>query len=122
MSLFFREELIADKRGIEITSTPKSEGGKVLFSVERLKEMFIVCFHIANKGSSCVYFTYYTALHKIRCFTLEDDHKLTRANPLPLWPGTAAIFVLFSAISSVTCSTTTAFYLFIYLFCHRRTL
>lgn len=92
--------MIADKRGIEITSTPESEGGKVLFSVEQ-KEVFIVRFHIANKGSSCVYFTYYTALHKIRCFTLEADHRLTRVNPLLLCPGTAAIFVLFSAISSV---------------------
>lgn len=67
----------------------------VLFSVERLKEVFIVRFHIANKGSSCVYFTYYTALHKIRCFTLEDDHRLTRVNPLLLCPGTMPVFVLF---------------------------
>lgn len=101
LCLSFREELIADKRGIEITSTPESEGGKVVFSVERLKEVFIVRFHIANKGSSCVYFTLYTALHKIRCFTLEDDHRPTRVNSLTLCPGTAAIFVLFCAISSV---------------------
>lgn len=99
LCLYFRKELTADKMGIEITSNPESVGGKVLFFVERLKDVFIVRFHIANKGSSCVYFTYYTALHKIRCFTLEDDHRLTRVNPLLLCPGTTVIFVLFGTIS-----------------------
>lgn len=124
LCLSFREELIADKRGIEITSTPESEGGKVVFSLERLKEVFIVRFHIANKGSSCVYFTYYTALHKIRCFTLEDDHSLTRVNPLILCPGTAAIFVSFRAVSSVWRNSldnnSIYFYFFIYFCCRRK--
>lgn len=98
LCLSSRKELTADKGGIEITSDPEPVGGKVHFSVERLKDVFIVRFHIANKGSSCVYFTYYTALHKIRCFTLEDDHRLSRVNPLLLCPGMTAVFVLFAAI------------------------
>lgn len=97
LCLSCRDELIADKGGIEISSNPESVGGKVVFCVEQLRDVFIVRFHIANKGLSCVYFTYYTALHKIRCFTLEDDHRLTRVNPLLLCPGTTAIFVLFGA-------------------------
>lgn len=92
LCLSFRKELIANKGGIEITSDPEAVEGKFLFFVERLKDVFIVRFNIANKGTSCVYFTYYTALHKIRCFTLDDDHRLTRANPLLLCPGTTCVF------------------------------
>ncbi|KAG7226804.1 hypothetical protein INR49_014153 [Caranx melampygus] len=79
--------LIADKGGIEITSDPVMSGGKVQFTVERLRELFVVKFHIVNKGTNCIYFTFYTALHRIRCFTLEDERRVTRACPLFLCPG-----------------------------------
>lgn len=82
-----RKELIADKGGVQITSEPAASGGKVQFSVDRLRELFIVKFHIVNKGTNCVHFTYYTALHRIRCFTLEDERRVTRACPLFLCPG-----------------------------------
>ncbi|XP_044071008.1 putative helicase mov-10-B.1 isoform X2 [Siniperca chuatsi] len=82
-----RKELTADKGGIEITSDPGASGGKVQFTVDRLKELFILKFHIVNKGANCVHFTYYTALHKIRCFILEDERRVTRACPLFLCPG-----------------------------------
>uniref|UniRef100_A0A7N8XQX8 RNA helicase n=1 Tax=Mastacembelus armatus TaxID=205130 RepID=A0A7N8XQX8_9TELE len=82
-----RKELIADKGGIEITSDPVASSGKVQFTVGRLRELFIVRFHISNKGTNCIHFTYYTALHKIRCFTLEDQRRVTRACPLFLCPG-----------------------------------
>nr|XP_033482694.1 putative helicase mov-10-B.1 [Epinephelus lanceolatus] len=81
-----RKALTADKGGIEITSDPVPTGGKVKFTVN-LKELFIVRFHIVNKGTDCVHFTFYTALHKIRCFTLEDERRVTRACPLFLCPG-----------------------------------
>lgn len=81
-----RKELTADKGGIEITSDPVATGGKVKFTVN-LRELFIVRFHIVNKGTNCVHFTFYTALHKIRCFTLEDERRVTRACPLFLCPG-----------------------------------
>uniref|UniRef100_A0A667WMC0 RNA helicase n=1 Tax=Myripristis murdjan TaxID=586833 RepID=A0A667WMC0_9TELE len=82
-----REELTADKGGIEITSEPEATRGKVQFSVGRLKELFVINFHILNKGPNCIHFTYYTALHRIRCFTLIDERRVTRACPLFLCPG-----------------------------------
>ncbi|XP_059186180.1 putative helicase mov-10-B.2 [Centropristis striata] len=82
-----RKKLTADKGGVEITSDPVASGGKVQFTVDRLREVFIVRFHIVNKGTNCIHFTYYTALHKIRCFTLEDERRVTRACPLFLCPG-----------------------------------
>ncbi|XP_030585585.1 putative helicase mov-10-B.1 [Archocentrus centrarchus] len=82
-----RKGLTADKGGIEITSDPVASGGKVQFTVTRLREPFLVKFHIVNKGTNCIHFTYYTALHRIRCFTLEDERRVTRASPLFLCPG-----------------------------------
>ncbi len=83
-----RKGLTADKGGIEITSDPAASGsGKVQFIVDRLRELFILRFHIVNKGPNCIHFTYYTALHKIRCFILEDERRVTRACPLFLCPG-----------------------------------
>uniref|UniRef100_A0A4W6EJL6 RNA helicase n=1 Tax=Lates calcarifer TaxID=8187 RepID=A0A4W6EJL6_LATCA len=82
-----RPQLTADKGGIEITSDPVASGGKVQFTVDRLRELFIVRFHILNKGPDCIHFTYYTALHRIRCFTLEDERRVNRACPLFLCPG-----------------------------------
>nr|XP_046239070.1 putative helicase mov-10-B.1 isoform X2 [Scatophagus argus] len=82
-----REKLTADKGGIEITSDPVTQAGKVHFTVDRLRELFIVRFHIVNKGPNCVHFTYYTVLHRIRCFTLEDERRVTRACPLFLCTG-----------------------------------
>ncbi|XP_068568586.1 putative helicase mov-10-B.1 [Cebidichthys violaceus] len=82
-----RKKLTSDKGGIEITSDPTASGGKVQFTVDRLREMFILKFHILNKGTNCVHFTFYTALHKIRCFTLEDERRVNRACPLFLCPG-----------------------------------
>uniref|UniRef100_A0A672JMP8 RNA helicase n=1 Tax=Salarias fasciatus TaxID=181472 RepID=A0A672JMP8_SALFA len=85
--LSHRKELTADKGGIEITSDPVGTDGKVHFTVAALRELFVVRFHIVNKGSNSVHFTFYTALHRIRCFTLEDERKVTRACPLFLCPG-----------------------------------
>lgn len=86
-SLSHRKELTADKGGIEITSDPAASRGKVHLTVDCLRELFILRFHIVNKGTNCVHFTYYTALHKMRCFTLEDERRVTRACPLFLCPG-----------------------------------
>uniref|UniRef100_A0A3Q4GL09 RNA helicase n=1 Tax=Neolamprologus brichardi TaxID=32507 RepID=A0A3Q4GL09_NEOBR len=60
-----RKEHTADKGGIEITSDPVESGGKVQFAVDRLREPFVVRFHIVNKGTDNVHLTYYTALHRI---------------------------------------------------------
>ncbi|XP_072308203.1 putative helicase mov-10-B.1 [Eucyclogobius newberryi] len=82
-----RKELTADKGGIEITSDPATSEGKIQFTVEHLRELFTVKFCISNKGTDRIHFTYYTALHRIRCFTLEDECRVTRACPLGLCPG-----------------------------------
>ncbi|KAK7145167.1 hypothetical protein R3I94_011307 [Phoxinus phoxinus] len=82
-----RAELIKDKGGVEITSDPKATKGKVMFIIKELGKLSVVKFHIANRGESCVYFTYYTALHKMRCFTLVDKRRVNRVSPLLLCPG-----------------------------------
>uniref|UniRef100_A0A671YY95 RNA helicase n=1 Tax=Sparus aurata TaxID=8175 RepID=A0A671YY95_SPAAU len=61
---------------------PAGKNGKVQFTVERLRESFILRFHILNKGTACIHFTYYTALHKMPCFTLEDERRLFSLLPL----------------------------------------
>ncbi|XP_030634044.1 putative helicase mov-10-B.1 [Chanos chanos] len=82
-----RAELIADKGGIEITSDPGSTHGKVQVNIQDLGKLFTVRFHIMNKGENCIYFSYYTALHRICCFTLVDKRRVTRVCPLLLCPG-----------------------------------
>ena len=79
--------LMADKKGIEITSKPKSSEGKVQYIVETLRETFLIRFHIENKGPHAINFTYYTALPKICCLTLEDKKGIPGACPVSLNPG-----------------------------------
>uniref|UniRef100_A0AAX7T4T4 RNA helicase n=1 Tax=Astatotilapia calliptera TaxID=8154 RepID=A0AAX7T4T4_ASTCA len=57
-----RKEHTADKGGIEITSDPVESGGKVQFAVDRLREPFVVRFHIVNKGTDNIHLTYYTLM------------------------------------------------------------
>uniref|UniRef100_A0A9J8BGF7 RNA helicase n=1 Tax=Cyprinus carpio carpio TaxID=630221 RepID=A0A9J8BGF7_CYPCA len=80
-------DLIKDKGGVEITSVPKATKGKVTFIIKEQGKLFVVKFHIVNRGERCVYFTYYTALHKMRCFTLVDERRVNRVSPLLLCPG-----------------------------------
>uniref|UniRef100_A0A9J7ZVQ7 RNA helicase n=1 Tax=Cyprinus carpio carpio TaxID=630221 RepID=A0A9J7ZVQ7_CYPCA len=82
-----RADLIKDKGGVEITSVPKATKGKVTFIIKEQGKLFVVKFHIVNRGERCVYFTYYTALHKMRCFTLVDERRVNRVSPLLLCPG-----------------------------------
>ncbi|XP_072237821.1 putative helicase mov-10-B.1 [Leuresthes tenuis] len=82
-----REEMTADKQGIEITSEPAASGGKVQFTVSHHGEPFIVTFHIVNKGPNNINFIHYTALSRIRCFTLMDERRVSKACPLFLCPG-----------------------------------
>lgn len=87
MLLCFRTELIKDKGGVEITSDPTATNGKITFVIKELGKLFVVKFHIVNRGQSCVYFTFYTALHNMRCFTLVDARRVNRVCPLLLCPG-----------------------------------
>uniref|UniRef100_A0A8C3A0F6 RNA helicase n=1 Tax=Cyclopterus lumpus TaxID=8103 RepID=A0A8C3A0F6_CYCLU len=93
-----RKKLTADKWGIELTSDPAARGGKVHITVDRLRESVVLTFHILNKGTHCIHFTFYTALHKIRCFTLEDERRVDRASPLFLRPGETTNTPVFARI------------------------
>ncbi|XP_061113551.1 putative helicase mov-10-B.2 [Conger conger] len=82
---------ISDKCGITITSDHDGRGdaeaGKTKFDVERSREAYMVTLCIENTGSDPVYFCYYAALHWLRCYSLHDEERVTRANPLLLTPG-----------------------------------
>lgn len=82
-----RPQLISDKGGIEITSSPLSRNRKVVLNIELLDTVYVVTFQIVNKGQKCIHFTFYTALHRIRCFTLVDERRVSRVSPLLLCPG-----------------------------------
>ncbi|XP_026778492.3 putative helicase mov-10-B.1 isoform X1 [Pangasianodon hypophthalmus] len=82
-----RPQLISDKGGIEITSSPVSRNGKVVINIELLDRVYVVRFQIVNKGQKCIHFTFYTALHRIRCFTLVSERRVSRVSPLLLCPG-----------------------------------
>lgn len=82
-----RAEIIQDKGGVEITSDPKSTNGKITFVIKELGKLFVVKFHIVNRGENCIYFSFYTALHKMRCFTLVDARRVNRVCPLLLCRG-----------------------------------
>ncbi|KAK3556979.1 hypothetical protein QTP70_022320 [Hemibagrus guttatus] len=82
-----RPQLISDKGGIEIISSPKSRNGKVVLHIDLLDTVYVVKFEIVNKGQTCIYFTFYTALHRIRCFTLVCERRVSRVSPLLLCPG-----------------------------------
>lgn len=78
---------ISDKEGVAITTDHNMEEGKISFSLEGGIKEHVICLFVDNRGSSSVYFTYYSALHWMSCFTLEDQYKVTRLNPLQLLPG-----------------------------------
>uniref|UniRef100_A0A672H426 RNA helicase n=1 Tax=Salarias fasciatus TaxID=181472 RepID=A0A672H426_SALFA len=42
---------------------------------------------VENSGTKSVYFMYYTPLHWLKYFSLSDEHRVTRLNPLLLQPG-----------------------------------
>lgn len=81
-----RAEFISDKHGIKITSDDHFTDGKMCLCVESLSE-YTVFLNIENTGPTIVHFTYYTALHWLQYFSLEDEHKVTKTNPLALNPG-----------------------------------
>ncbi|XP_051949737.1 putative helicase mov-10-B.1 [Xyrauchen texanus] len=80
-----RSEFIADKCGVRVYSKMKMEDGKIQIFVDNaeVSELKLI---VENTGQKAVYFTYYTALHWLQCFTLEDSNKVTRNNPFCLEP------------------------------------
>lgn len=53
---------------------------------------YVLSLNVKNTGVKPVHFTYYTPLHWLRYFTLIDEHKVTKVNPLSLQPGNATKF------------------------------
>lgn len=81
-----RSLFISDKNGVKITSDPHFENGRLSLCVEDTFE-YNLHLSVENTGTETVYFTYYTPLHWLRYFTLRDDQKVTKINPLLLKPG-----------------------------------
>uniref|UniRef100_A0A671PS60 RNA helicase n=1 Tax=Sinocyclocheilus anshuiensis TaxID=1608454 RepID=A0A671PS60_9TELE len=81
-----RSVFIADKGGVQVSSELQIEGGMIQLFVEKA-EIHELKLFVENTGQAAVYFTYYTALHWIQYFTLEDSRRVTRNNPLRLEPG-----------------------------------
>lgn len=82
---FPRSFFIADKHGVRVSSELYTEFGKIHMCVDQA-EVYELKLFVENTGQDAVYFTYYTALHWLHCFTLEDSRKVTRSNPLRLEP------------------------------------
>ncbi|XP_073326824.1 putative helicase mov-10-B.2 [Pagrus major] len=80
-----RTQFISDKNGIRIDSDQQFENGKLSLFVEECE--CVVNLKVENTGTEPVYFTYYTPLHFLKYFTLHDEHKVTKTNPLCLKPG-----------------------------------
>uniref|UniRef100_A0A8C2GL98 RNA helicase n=1 Tax=Cyprinus carpio TaxID=7962 RepID=A0A8C2GL98_CYPCA len=83
--LFPRSFFVADKHGVQVSSELYMESGKIRISVDRA-EVYELKLFVENTGQEAVYFTYYTALHWLQYFTLEDTRRVTRNNPLRLEP------------------------------------
>lgn len=83
--------MISDKGGIKIESDPKGSDGEVHLSVAFEKQPFVIKFTIQNTGPHMVNFINYTVLDRVRCFNLNDQRKVTKANPLLLCPGKETI-------------------------------
>ncbi|KAM7411859.1 hypothetical protein PAMA_021707 [Pampus argenteus] len=81
-----RDRFISDKHGVSIKSDRQFEDGKLCLCVEDTYE-YVVNLTVENTGAEPVYFTYYTPLHWLRYFSLTDEHKVTKTNPLKLNPG-----------------------------------
>ncbi|XP_034552596.1 putative helicase mov-10-B.2 isoform X2 [Notolabrus celidotus] len=81
-----RTQFISDKRGICISSDHEFDNGTLSLRVDETYEC-TVNLTVENTGTEPVYFTYYTPLHWLRHFTLRDERKVTKTNPLCLKPG-----------------------------------
>uniref|UniRef100_A0AAQ6AGS1 RNA helicase n=1 Tax=Amphiprion ocellaris TaxID=80972 RepID=A0AAQ6AGS1_AMPOC len=55
--------------------------------VRARRKLCVIKLNVKNTGTEPVYFTYYTALHWLKYFTLMDEHKVTKLSPLSLKPG-----------------------------------
>ncbi|XP_068603628.1 putative helicase mov-10-B.2 [Brachionichthys hirsutus] len=93
-----RDRFIADKNDVCITSDHQFNQGKLDLTVDTYESVLNLT--VKNTGTKPVYFTYYTPLHWLKYFTLIDEFKVTKKNPLILKPGSSYdIQVKFCCIS-----------------------
>ncbi|XP_008334715.1 putative helicase mov-10-B.1 [Cynoglossus semilaevis] len=81
-----RGNFISNKHGVTVTADPDFNNGKLDLCVENTYE-YTVVLKVKNSGPDVVYFTYYTPLQWLKYFTVSDELKVTKANPLTLQPG-----------------------------------
>ncbi|XP_060788136.1 putative helicase mov-10-B.2 [Neoarius graeffei] len=81
-----RLEFVADKNGVQISSEMEMVDGRMCLRVDS-EMVYEWTVFIENTGQHVVDFTYYSPLHWIHCFVFEDSRKVTRNNPLRLYPG-----------------------------------
>ncbi|KAL2103238.1 hypothetical protein ACEWY4_000106 [Coilia grayii] len=81
-----RSEFLADRGGVRITSEQLGCDGRICVQVHGA-EVYEVRLCVENTAEGSVVFTYYSLLHWMPCFHLEDQHRVTRASPLHLQPG-----------------------------------
>ncbi|XP_063049770.1 putative helicase mov-10-B.1 [Engraulis encrasicolus] len=80
-------EFLGERGGVRITCDQVvCEGGRICVRVQG-GEVCAVQLRVENAGEGTVVFTYYSLLHWIPHFYLEDEHRVTRASPLHLQPG-----------------------------------
>lgn len=58
----------------------------------------VVNLKVENTGTEPMYFTYYTPLHWLKNFTLKDEHRVTKTNPLCLKPGKCKYDAVFAQL------------------------
>lgn len=83
-----RSQFISDKNGISINSNYQFENGRLRLPVD-VDDVQDCCVNlrVENTAGQPVYFMYYTPLHWLRDMILNDERKVTRANPLCLESG-----------------------------------
>lgn len=81
-----KAQFISDKHGICISSDHQFDNGTLNFCVDETFK-YTVNLKVENTGTEPVFFTHYTPLHWLRHFTLTDERKVTKVNPLCLEPG-----------------------------------
>uniref|UniRef100_A0A673GLC9 RNA helicase n=1 Tax=Sinocyclocheilus rhinocerous TaxID=307959 RepID=A0A673GLC9_9TELE len=71
-----RSVFISDKSGVRVSSELQIEDGMIQLFVEKAEicELKLI---VENTSQDAVYFTYYTALHWLQYFTLEDSRRVT---------------------------------------------
>ncbi|CAL8319741.1 unnamed protein product [Merluccius merluccius] len=80
-------QFVSNKNGVIISSDHEDADGNIFLCVEDEAEVHVVRLCVKNEGTAVVHFTYYTMLNWLKCFTLDDERKVTRKCPLTLAPG-----------------------------------